>query len=154
VRESVEAFVYREARLLDERRFREWEHLWTDRALYWVPAEHDDYDPGERVSLIYDDRATLAKRVERLTGPDSHSEQPAPHTRRIVSNIEIEDGDGPEVVVASNFMALCYRRDRQETWGGRTTHHLVPEGDSFLISYKKVMLVNCSAFLTHLPFLP
>ena len=30
-------FVYREARLIDEKRFDEWYELFTDDALYWMP---------------------------------------------------------------------------------------------------------------------
>ncbi len=154
-RRRIEAFLFREAALLDERRYLEWESLWADVATYWVPAEHEDYDPNERVSLIYDDRETLAKRVERLTGPDSHAEQPAPYVRRIVSNVEVIE-DGPDVaVVESNFLALSSRGEVQQTWAGRSTHHLQPTRDGgFLIASKKVVLVNCSSFLTHLPFLP
>jgi benzoate/toluate 1,2-dioxygenase subunit beta len=151
----IEAFLFREARLLDERRYLEWERLWTDDAIYWVPSEYDDYDPTTRVSLIYDDRGTLAKRIARLTGPDSHAEQPPAHVRRLVSNVEVTRHDAEVVVVESNFIAVCARGDVQETWAGRSTHHLLPVGDGdFAIESKKVVLVNCMSVLPHLPFLP
>ena len=35
---DVEQFLYREARLLDERRFEEWLHLFTDDVHYWLAA--------------------------------------------------------------------------------------------------------------------
>ena len=35
---AVEAFLYTEARLADEARYAEWEALWEDDAIYWVPA--------------------------------------------------------------------------------------------------------------------
>ena len=35
---EVEQFLYREARLLDERRFHEWLTLFTDDVRYWMPA--------------------------------------------------------------------------------------------------------------------
>ena len=38
---EVEQFVYREARLQDEHEYDEWEALWTDDAIYWVPANGD-----------------------------------------------------------------------------------------------------------------
>lgn len=152
---SVEQFLFHEARLLDERRFEEWEALWTDDGVYWVPAQDDDYDPNTRVSIIFDDRETLAKRVRRLAGPDSHAEQPPPRTRRVISNVEIANGDDPgTLVVESNFVVVSYRREHQDTWAGRTTHHLRVAGDQHEISFKKVVLVNCDSFLTHLPFLP
>ena len=42
---GIAQFLYREARLQDEHRFDEWEALWTDDALYWVPANGEDIDP-------------------------------------------------------------------------------------------------------------
>jgi 3-phenylpropionate/cinnamic acid dioxygenase small subunit len=33
---QIEQFVYREARLLDERRFREWLKLFTEDIRYWM----------------------------------------------------------------------------------------------------------------------
>ena len=41
---DVEQFLFYEARLADEHRYEEWERLWTDDALYWVPANGDDID--------------------------------------------------------------------------------------------------------------
>ena len=35
------AFLYREARLLDERRYDEWLALFTEDGLYWAPTEDD-----------------------------------------------------------------------------------------------------------------
>jgi ethylbenzene dioxygenase subunit beta len=36
VTQEVEQFLYREARLLDERRLHEWLELFTDDARYWM----------------------------------------------------------------------------------------------------------------------
>jgi 3-phenylpropionate/cinnamic acid dioxygenase small subunit len=35
----VEQFLFLEARLIDERRFSEWEALWVDEGIYWVPGK-------------------------------------------------------------------------------------------------------------------
>ena len=39
-----------ESRLLDERRFLEWNAMFDDDGVYWVPmdARTEDYDPGGR----------------------------------------------------------------------------------------------------------
>ena len=42
---DVEQFLYREARFADESDYDSWEALWTDDALYWVPAGNDSGDP-------------------------------------------------------------------------------------------------------------
>ena len=43
VTREVEQFLYREARLLDERRFAEWLALLTDDIHYWVGARSNRY---------------------------------------------------------------------------------------------------------------
>jgi 3-phenylpropionate/cinnamic acid dioxygenase small subunit len=62
--------------------------------------------------------------------------------RRLIANLEIEEGANGEVVVASNFMLAELRRHVQNLWAGRTVHRLRPENGSFKIAYKKVMLLN------------
>ena len=63
---AIEQFIYREARLADENRYDEWIALWTDDAIYWLPANIDDYDPRHHLSIIYDDRDRLQDRIDRI----------------------------------------------------------------------------------------
>jgi 3-phenylpropionate/cinnamic acid dioxygenase small subunit len=54
-------------RLADEARYAEWLALWTEDAVYWVPATIDpDADPERHLSHIYDNRARLTTPVERI----------------------------------------------------------------------------------------
>src|SRR5271154_1286849 len=48
---EIEPFLYREARLLDERRFEAWRDLFTEDGIYWAPTQHDQASPDEAVSL-------------------------------------------------------------------------------------------------------
>ncbi len=73
--------------------------------------------------------------------------------RRIIGNIEIEEGAKGEVVVAANFLLAELRRHVQNLWAGRTVHRLRPEQGSFKIAYKKVMLVNNDEEIPALVFL-
>lgn len=41
-RAEVEAFLYREARLLDDRQWDEWIVLYSPKVEYWMPAWDDD----------------------------------------------------------------------------------------------------------------
>jgi len=60
-RATFETFLIQEARLLDERRFREWMELFAEDGTYWVPAVPDQASPFDQASLFYDDRqAALA----------------------------------------------------------------------------------------------
>ena len=62
-RAVVEEFLVHEARLLDERRFREWMELFAEDGTYWVPAAPDQESPFAQASLFYDDRNLMRTRV-------------------------------------------------------------------------------------------
>lgn len=152
-RNRVENFLYREARLMDENAYDEWLALWTDDALYWVPANEDDVNPNRHVSLVYEDKTRLEDRVVRLKSGAAYAQDPKSRMRRVISNIEIEEGENGEVVVYSNFNLTELRRGQQNTFAGRTMHKLRPDGDSFKMAYKKVLLVNNDEVIHNLTFL-
>jgi len=146
---TVEQFLYREARLLDERRFEEWRELFTEDGVYWMPSQHGQPNADEVVSIFYDDRGVMASRIRRLRHPDAHIQIPYSHTAHLVGNVEVEpapDADGLVVVHAVFFMAE-YRRDEPRWLSGRYLYRLQPTPDGLRIRMKKVMLVNCEAAL-------
>jgi len=152
-REQIETFLYREARLIDEHRYDEWLALWTDDGVYWVPCNQDDTDPTRQVSIIYDDRLRLGDRVARLKSGAAWAQEPKSRMRRLIANIEIEEGAQGEVVVAANFLLAELRRHVQNLWVGRTVHLLRLENGSFRIASKKVMLLNNDEEIPALVFL-
>jgi 3-phenylpropionate/cinnamic acid dioxygenase small subunit len=152
-RDRVERFLTLEARLMDEHRYKEWLALWADEALYWVPCNEDDIDPARHVSIIYDDRTRLEQRVDRLMSGAVLAQDPKPRMRRVLANIEIDDGAGPEISVQSNFVLVHARAGGQQIWAGRTIHLLRPERESYLMRQKKVLLVNADQEMPLLQFL-
>jgi 3-phenylpropionate/cinnamic acid dioxygenase small subunit len=150
---EVEQFVYREARLADEHRYDEWESLWTDDAIYWVPANADDIDPTTQMSIIFDNRARIATRIKQLHTGKRHAQNPASRLRRLISNVELLGGEDPEIEVGANFL-VYESRDRGVTlWAGRSEWTLRRTGDGLRIAYKKVMLVNNDRPLNTMAFL-
>jgi 3-phenylpropionate/cinnamic acid dioxygenase small subunit len=150
---SVERFLYKEARLMDEHAYDEWLALWAASALYWVPCNRDDADPRREVSIIYDDRAALEARIERLKSGAAFAQDPKSRLRRLVSNVEIEEQRDGESVVHSNFDITEVRRGERRTIAGRAMHRLRRRGDDFEIVSKKVMLVDNDEPLRNLTFL-
>ena len=51
---EVEQFLYREARLLDNRQFREWLELFTDDLRYWMPMRSNRYPANSKAIMILD----------------------------------------------------------------------------------------------------
>jgi benzoate/toluate 1,2-dioxygenase beta subunit len=151
--EQAEQFLYREARLADEHRYGEWEALWTEEATYWVPANGDETDPSREMSIIFDNRARIATRVAQFNTGKRHSQTPPSRVRRIVSNVELLERDGEELLVGSNFIAVESRERGTQVWAGRAEHRLrVVEGELKMAS-KKVMLVDNDRAVYTLAFL-
>jgi 3-phenylpropionate/cinnamic acid dioxygenase small subunit len=132
---EVEQFLYREARLLDERRFHQWLQLFTDDVRYFMAGRSNRYpksskaiailDPGryvetdvtgeDELALFDEDKTTLAARVARLDTGMAWAEDPPSRTRHMISNVEVEPGEsGAEVNVYSNFLVYRSRAETEE----------------------------------------
>src|SRR5205809_6152100 len=100
-RQAATEFVYREARLANEARYAEWHALWTDDAVYRVPATTDPAaDPERHLSHIYDNRARLDTRVKLPQTGHRYSQEPASLMRRLISNIELERAEHGDLLPA------------------------------------------------------
>ncbi|MER5538898.1 aromatic-ring-hydroxylating dioxygenase subunit beta [Streptomyces mirabilis] len=153
---QVEQFLYREARYADEHDYDAWEALWTDDALYWVPASASDDDPVQRMSVISDNRSRIATRLKQLRTGKRYAQSPPSHLRRIVSNVEILDDEGGEpgdLTVGANFVLVESRERGNEIWAGRTTYRLRLVDGLLRLAYKKVVLVDRDRALPTLSFL-
>ena len=156
-REAVVEFLYREGRLADESCYAEWLALWTDDAVYWVPASSDPAaDPETRISHIYDNRARLETRIKLLQTGVRYSQVPVSPMRRIISSIEVEAGADGQLVAGSNFVLAelaVQAKPEMHWWVGRATHHLRRVDGALRMSFKKVVLINAAEPLPNLSFL-
>ena len=150
---AVERFLYREARLCDEHRFAEWESLWADDGVYWVPANGDDTDPTRQVSVLFDNRARIATRVRQLESGKRHAQSPPSRLARLVANVEVLADDGHEVTVASVFTVHESRLRGTTVWAGRYEHVLRRSADGLRIVRKTVRLVDNDRPILTLAFL-
>jgi benzoate/toluate 1,2-dioxygenase subunit beta len=153
-RRSVEDFLYEEARLADEHRYEEWLSLWTDDALYWVPAAGGrDTDPTRQASYIYDNRVRLQTRIGMLLSGEKFSQLPPSGLARVVSNIVVGGKDeSGDVAVTAKFVLVESRREML-LWGGEVFYRLRPTDGSFGLVEKKVVLVNCAAPMRKISFI-
>ncbi|MEQ1890046.1 MAG: aromatic-ring-hydroxylating dioxygenase subunit beta [Alphaproteobacteria bacterium] len=152
---EIEAFLIVEARLADESRYDEWEALWTDDALYWVPRR-PDIDPAKEVSHIYDNRQRIGTRIRQLKSGFRHSQTPASPMRRVLSNIEIAPAGAGEYEVAANFMLmeLAIQSTRNMNfWGGRIQYRLRRVDGQLRMAVKKIMLIDADEPIANLAFL-
>lgn len=141
----VSQFLFHEARLLDERRWTEWEELFLEDGVYWAPATPEQPDPLNHVSLIYENQLLRKVRIARFASPAAPSLHPFPRTAHLVANVMIDrcDPKSGDIAVNSRFLMIEYRRDVQRIYGGAYAHHLVETDSVLRIRQKKVDLVNC-----------
>ncbi|WP_099023014.1 aromatic-ring-hydroxylating dioxygenase subunit beta [Mycolicibacterium palauense] len=155
---EVEQFLYREARLADENDYDGWESLWTDDALYWVPATSDDADPDRQMSIICDNRSRIATRLKQVRTGRRYAQAPPSHLRRLISNIEFLSGQpnsegGTDLEVGANFVVVEARPRGNHIWAGRTTYRLRRVDSELRLAYKKVQLVDADRPVPTLSFL-
>ena len=154
---AVTDFLHTEARLADEGRYAEWLALWTDDAVYWVPASTDPAaDPTKHLSHIYDNRARLETRVKMLQTGVRWSQVPASPMRRLISNVEVRADERGELVAESNFILgelALQAKHEMHWWVGRATHRLRRVDGGLRLSAKTVVLINAAEPLPNLGFL-
>lgn len=151
--EDATQFIYREARLQDEHCYDEWESLWTDDGIYWVPANGDDGDPEKVMSIIYDNRSRIGLRIRQYHTGKRFSQTPRSRLRRLVSNIEVLADRGAELDVACNMMLFESQTRGEVTWAMRTEYKLRRVEGGLRMALKKVNLVNNAEALYSMAFL-
>lgn len=120
---EVEQWYYREARLLDGRQYQTWLGLCDEDIRYVMPGRSnplvDNAERGQEAMISVDRELEdvesdglpirdesypfLAMRVGRAYAPNSWAENPPARTRRIIGNVEIQEANGEQLSVTSNF---------------------------------------------------
>ncbi len=145
---AVAEFLYREARLLDARRFGEWLDLFQDDAVFWVPAVGMDRtytsQPETSLNFIYIvGRAGLQARVFRVESGGSLASNPLPHTRHLVTNVMVDSDGKTGIQVSANTQVVAFCEPRgQQILNGSYEYLLRREAGRFRIASKKVLLLE------------
>ena len=149
-------FVYREARLIDEKRFDEWYDLYADDCRYWMPLMRSQPQGAAHTSLFDEDKLMLKLRIERLRNPKSYSQAFPSWCQHILQTPSVESRDEQTkiVVLRTPFVYLEYQQDQQELYAGVAWHHLRCGGRGIVITLKKIDLLNCEAALPSLQLFP
>ena len=145
--QQVAAFLYREARLLDDRQWDEWLSLYHPEAVFWMPAWDDDNklveDPQREISLIYyANRGGLEDRVFRIKTERSSASTPEPRTCHNIANIEIVSQDAEACRLRFNWHTLSYRYTNTDSYFGTSHYDLDLSGAAPAIRRKYVILKN------------
>jgi 3-phenylpropionate/cinnamic acid dioxygenase small subunit len=142
-------FVYREARLIDEKRLDEWYELFTEDARYWMPLARGQPDGETHTSLFYEDKLLLKVRIERLRTPNAFSQQQPSFCQHILQQPSVEEADAAanRFLVRTPFLYVEAQLDSQLILAAVAWHHLTSIGGAVRIRLKKIELLNCDAAL-------
>ena len=148
-RAEAEDLLYREAALLDDGDWDGWLALYTEDAVFWMPAWRDEEtptaDPDSELSLIYyDGRTGLEDRVVRARSGQSVASKPRPRCVHCISNVVIVRADAETAEVAASFVVHLHdvRAERSHAFFGRYHHQLRREDGVWRIAGKKILLLN------------
>ena len=144
---QIQAFLYREGRLLDDKHWDEWLTLYAEDAEFWMPAWDDSdeltTDPQREISLIYyPTRAGIEDRVFRIKTDRSSASMPEPRTIHQLTNLEILDATPTGYAVRFNWHTLSYRYKVLDSYFGCSFYELRKTSEGLLIARKKVILKN------------
>ena len=151
--DQVTQFIYCEARLADNHEYDAWEALWTDDAIYWIPANGEGGDPENQMSIVYDNRSRIALRIKQFHTGKRHSQTPKSRLCRIISNIDILQVDEKQIQACANAMVFESSTRGDTIWASRNAYTLHRDGDGLRMSLKKVVLANNDRALYSMSFL-
>ena len=146
--EEIQAFLYAEARCLDDRDWDGWLAHYAPNATFHMPAWDDDdlltEDPQSEISLIYyGSKQGLEDRVFRIrTERSSATSLPEPRTSHNISNVEILERAEGVVKLRFNWFNLSFRYKTTDSYFGTSFHTLDVSGERPLITAKKIVLKN------------
>lgn len=147
----AQELLVREAFLLDRRDWSAWLALYTEDAVFWVPAWRDESseieDPEREVSLIYhSDRVGLEERVMRLRSRVSLTTMPMPRTTHFLANLALIAANPRRIDARVNFQVQIFepRTAIQRVHFGYYDVALTGSIEGWQIARKKIHLQNDS----------
>jgi 3-phenylpropionate/cinnamic acid dioxygenase small subunit len=157
---EVAQFLYREAQLLDDRRYLDWFGVLAEDVEYRVPLRsfrqsegvEDDWAVEKELSAPDDLQLTVNRyaqmkiRVDRLLSGRAHTENPPWFTQRLITNVDARRGSVPgEFEVASKFLLNRFKAGREQTIVGSRKDTLLRAEGEFRIS-RRWVLYNADSY--------
>ncbi|WP_140637312.1 aromatic-ring-hydroxylating dioxygenase subunit beta [Methylibium rhizosphaerae] len=148
-RQDLIDFVVHEARLLDAKRYEQWNALFTDDGYYWVPLVPDQPEGLQHTSHMYEDKLLRDLRIQRLKSPRAFSQQPASRCHHLLQTPSVEEFDdvAQRFVVRTEFHYTEAQGDELQFYVGTMFHHLTVQDGVLRMTLKRVNLLNCDAAL-------
>ena len=145
VQHEVEQFLYRQADLLDRKRWQDYIDLFAADGIYWMPPDESYQTWDGQPAIFAEDKNLMTVRMNRVLHPDAWSQRPLWGTNHVVSNVIVEKSTPGEVRVRSRFHMLELRRDDVRHFAGSYSHVLKRTKKGYAIKLQRVDMTNAQA---------
>ncbi|MEX0807307.1 MAG: aromatic-ring-hydroxylating dioxygenase subunit beta [Dongiaceae bacterium] len=135
--------LFLEARLLDNRRYRQWLELLAPDYAYWIPHSADLDDPRAESGVNFDDRRRMIDRIALIETGSLHAQIPPSRATRIITNIEAWRDGADRLLVRSNLLIKEFRRSTITTFIGAQVHELAMSNGALVIRTRVLHLLDC-----------
>ena len=154
---EVEQFLYREARMLDERRLEDWLNVLAEDIHYFMPIrrnikfgdwELEFSDPDREISYFDEGKDILEGRVRQIMTGVHWAEEPVSRFEHVITNVEIVSLD--EETVEANSKFYCYQNrlaDEVQMFVGRRYDLLRRDPETHFKIVKRTILLAQSVLL-------
>ncbi|MEM0173415.1 MAG: aromatic-ring-hydroxylating dioxygenase subunit beta [Sulfolobaceae archaeon] len=143
---AILSFLYNEAMLLDEKRYKDWLGLLTENFEYriflvdFVPYTTEG---PKLITILDEDRKSIERRINRLYTEYAWAEDPQSHTLRVVSNVIVEGKVENTYNVRSYLILHRDRGDlRNEVFYARRNDKIVKIDGKFKLSKRDVIIME------------
>jgi 3-phenylpropionate/cinnamic acid dioxygenase small subunit len=155
LKQQIEDFLYREAELLDERRYEDWLALVAADVRYWMPmrrnvkvgeSEREFTRADHDINWFDEGKETLERRVRQIITGIHWAEEPVSRITHMVSNVQVLEATpsaAEPAEVATKCRFLIYR-NRVETETdilvGKREDRLRRVGEGWQLARRKIIL--------------
>ena len=154
---EAERFLFREAELLDTRRYEDWLQTLHDDMVYFMPimrnAKFNELEKREAtregldISWFEEGKWTLSKRIEQIRTGVHFAEEPVSRVAHFVSNVYVMSvvGDpGARSMSVSSRVLVRQNRNQSEQMvlAARRVDTLMQNGDGWLLGRREITLTE------------
>src|ERR1700733_1082233 len=158
---EIEQFLFFEARLLDEWRWRDWYNLLTEDIHYWMPTRKNrlrvrgftqEVTTGIQMAHFDEDKKSMDSRVKQMESGTHWAEDPPSRTRHLVTNVwvsDVREENGVETFDVRSYF-LCYRNRLEaevDIWAGQRDDVIRRGGEHGFEIAKRTILMDQNVIL-------
>lgn len=153
--QTLQDFIFDEARLLDEAQYERWLALFAEDGRYWVPLKGQAQTEDERHNAIADENPLLlGVRIARLRGERAHSQQVPSVGQHVLQLPRLLSSDNGLHTLHTPFTYAESRGEDLVVLHGHCLHRLRETDQGLRIVLKRVNLVNAHSRLPMIQLFP